>query len=288
MKLIENDEELKEKLDNIYKEILSNRIYNIGCSNPREINIEDIDVFYQALDRLYELKEEYRESYNNRKMLGNKIASLAGYLNILTDRIHSVIRNDRESYKASDKLIIRDFEKIINVLYNAQNSQDFALKKIHAEGIGSFGKEHGTKEIKLINGVVYIIGDALMLSEIEEEKRYSEEDIYKFISKLTESGKSLIVAANYYFVNNILPLDSYLEIKGNSSIYCYLKNDIMKEIVDRFLVYAEENGNHIDDIPEADILNNISVGFNRTRKLLDRSKIPMIARSIYVEFEEEK
>ena len=59
---------------------------------------------------------------------------------------------------------------------------------------------------------------------------------------------------------------SCLEINGNSTIYCYLKNDIMKKIVNKLLSYAEKNGNHINDIPEAEFLNNISVNQKKLKR----------------------
>ena len=220
MQNIENtDIELSKKIDGIYKEILSNILYVTGCSNPRELNKEDIKVFFQALNKLYELEEEYNQSFYNRQSLGNKISSLASHLIILADRVQNKIRNDADCYKTSNELFIRDFEKIMYILFNAQSSSDFALKKIYVEGIGSFEIKHGTKETKQINGIVYIIGDSVALSKLEDEKVYWESDIRGFTTKILESEKSLIIASNYYFNANLLPytnINSCLEISlGN-------------------------------------------------------------------------
>ena len=256
-----NDIELSKKIDEVYKEILSNDLYIIGGSNPRNLTKEDIKVFFQALNKLLELEEEYHQTFNNRQSLGNKISDLASHLIILANRVNSKIEIDADRYKASKELIIGDFEKIMYILFNAQNSSDFALKKIYTSGIGSFEIKHGDREFEQIYGTVYIIGDIIALSEIEDEKIYWESDIRNFTTKILESKKSLIIASNYYFDTNLLPLTNNhcLEIKGNSKIYCYLKNDIIKETVSKLLSYAEENGNHIDDIPEKEILSNISV-----------------------------
>ena len=84
-----------------------------------------------------------------------------------------------------------------------------------------------------------------------------------------DGEKSLIMAFNYCYDTNLLPSaksNSYLKINGNGSIYCYLKDDIMKIIVNRLLSYAMENGNHIDDIPEKEILNNISINQKKLTK----------------------
>ncbi len=263
-----NDIELSKKIDEVYKEILSNSLYIIGCNNPRELNKEDIKVFFQALNRLYELEEEYSQSFNNRQSLGNKISDLASHLIILANRVKSKIEYDADEYKASKELFIRDFEKIMYILFNAQNSSDFALKKIYASGIGSFEIKHGTRETEQICGTVYIIGDSNALAELEDEKVYWESDIKSFTTKILESKKSLIIASNYYFETNLLPStnDSCLEINGNSTIYCYLKNDIMRKIVSRLLSYAQENGNHINDIPEKEILSNISVNQKKLKR----------------------
>ena len=265
-----NDNELKQKIDGVYKEILSNSLSIIGCDNPRKLNKEDIKIFYQALNRLYDLKEEYNQKFYNRKELGNKISNLASLLMIFANRIQSQIDNDRSNYKNSDELFIINFKKMMHILFNAQNSTDFSLKKIYASGKASFEIKDGARETEPINGIVYIIGDTNILNQMEDEKLYWENDIKKFTNKLLECEKSLIIASDYYFANHLLPNDntlSRLEIKGNSSIYCYLKDDIMNEIVNNFLSYAEKNGNHINDIPAQEILNNIS-----NQKKLKRKK----------------
>ena len=40
----------------------------------------------------------------------------------------------------------------------------------------------------------------------------------------------------------------------------------MKKIVNKLLSYAEKNGNHINDIPEAEFLNNISVNQKKLKR----------------------
>ncbi len=50
-----------------------------------------------------------------------------------------------------------------------------------------------------------------------------------------------------------------LEIKGSNPIYCFLSDDVIKMVVTRFLTYALENGNHINDIDDMEILNNIAI-----------------------------
>lgn len=225
------------------------------------------------MNRLYELKEEYSQSFNNRENLGNKISNLASHLMIFANSIKSQISSDINSYKTSDELFIKKPEKIISILFDAQNSPDFALKKIYASGIASFEVSHGTRETEKIGGTVYIIGDSTILSKLEDEKVYFENDIKMFANKILESKKSLIMTSNHYFYMNLLPqtvLNSYLEIKGNDSIYCYLQNDVMKEVVDKLLSYAKENGNHINDIPEDEILNNISVTPKKLNKVIKR------------------
>lgn len=257
-----NDIELTERINAVYKEILSNSIYIIGCSNPREINEKDIEVFCQALKRLYELKEEYAQTVNGRKTLGNKISDLASCLGILAERIKSEVRYDVSKYQATDELFIRDFEKLIYVLFNAQSSPDFALKKVYVSGIGSFKGKHGTVEMQEIMGTVYIIGDATALLELEDDKEYGEGEINSFVTKTLACGKSLIVATDYYYSTNLVPYTNIgpsLEIKGNNPTYCYLSDDIIGSVVNRLLAYAAKNGNHINDIPEEEILNNIAV-----------------------------
>ena len=269
-----SDIELSKKIDEVYKEILTNRLYIIGCNNPRELTKEDIKVFFQALNRLFELEEEYNKCFKNRDSLGNKISDLASHLIILANKVKSKIENDADEYKASKDLFIRDFEKIMYILFNAQSSSDFALKKIYVEGIGSFEIKHGTKETEQICGIVYIIGDSNALAELEDEKIYWESDIRSFTTKILESKKSLIIASNYYFETNLLPStnSSCLEINGNSTIYCYLKNDVMKKVVSRLLSYAEKNGNHINDIPENEILGNISVDQKKLKRKSNNKK----------------
>lgn len=267
MQSVENsDIEISKKIDQVYKEILSKSIYIIGGDDPRELTKEDIQVFSQALIRLYELEEEYSQRFNSRQSLGNKISDLASHLMILADRIYSKIRTDAVEYKASNELFIRDFEKFINILFNAQNSSDFALKKIYASGMASYEIKRGIREDKQIYGLVYIIGDSTALSEFEDGKVYWADDIRRINTKILESGKSLIIASNYYFETNLLPNylfpttnSSCLEIKGNSSIYCYLQDDVIKEVVSKLLAFAAENGNRINDIPETEILNSISI-----------------------------
>lgn len=263
-----NDIELIKNIEGIYKEILSNSLCTIGCDNPRELTKEDIKVFFQALNRLFELEGEYSQSFNNRQSLGNKISDLAMHLMILADRVQSKIRNDVDRYKTANELFINNSEKMIYNLFNAQNSSLFALKKIYARGVGSFEVKLGIRETEQIYGTVYLIGDSVALSELEDEKVYLESDIQRFTTKILEKEKSLIIASNYCFENKLLPFtdSSCLELKGNNSIYCYLKDDVMKEIVNRLLSYAKENGNHISDIPETEILNNISINQKKLKK----------------------
>lgn len=263
-----NDIELIKKMEEIYKETLSNSLHIIGCNNPRELTKDDLNVFFQALNKLYELEEEYKKSFDNRDCLGNKISNLASHLMIFANYIQSQVTNDVNRYKTSNELFINDSEKMIYNLFNAQNSSLFALKKVYARGVGSFEVKQGIRETEQIYGTVYIIGDSVALSELEDEKVYLESDIQRFTTKILEKEKSLIVASNYCFENNLLPStdSSCLEIKGNNSIYCYLKDDVMKEIVNRLLSYAKENGNHINDIPATEILNNISINQKKLKK----------------------
>ncbi len=199
------DAELKEKLNSVYKEILSNSLYTIGCYDPREINKEDIEVFCQVLKRLYELKEEYAQCVRGRKALGNRISDLASCLQILVNRLRDEVSYDVSRYGSADDLFIEDFEKIIYILFNAQISADFALKKIYASGIGSFKEKDGTTESKDITGVVYIIGDATSLLELEDDKVYGERSINEFVTKLLAGGKSVIIASDYYYSTNLIP-----------------------------------------------------------------------------------
>ena len=258
----DKDKELIEKINGVYKEILSNSLYIIGCYNPREINKDDIETLCEALKRLYELKEEYTQCVSDRRPLGNRISDLASCLQILVNRVQDEVRCDVDRYQSAKELFVEDFEKIIYVLFNAQNSPDFAMKKVYASGIGSFKEKHGTVESKEITGVVYIIGDATSLLELEDDKVYGERDINEFVTKLLTGGKSTVVASDYYYSTNLIPYTSMnqcLEIKGSNPIYCYLGDDVIKTVVTRFLAYALENGNHINDIPDTEILSNITI-----------------------------
>ncbi len=258
----DNDIELTQKLNDVYKEILSNSLYIIGCYDPREINRGDIDILCEALKRLYELKEEYAKCVTDRKALGNRIANLASCLQILVNRVQGEVRYDVSRYQSAEELFVEDFEKIIYVLFNAQSSPDFALKKVYASGIGSFKEKHGTVESKDITGAVYIIGDATILLELEDDKIYGERDINQLVTKLLAGGKSVIIASDYYYSTNLIPytgMKPCLEIKGKNPIYCYLSDDVIKTVVTRFLTYALENGNHINDIDDMEILSNIAL-----------------------------
>lgn len=158
------------------------------------------------------------------------------------------------------------------------------MKKIYISEIRSFEIKHGTREMEQINGIVYFIGDSTALSELEDEKLYFERDIKRFTTKTLESKKSFIMASNYDFDTNLLPytnISSCLEIKDYHSIYCFLQDDVMKEIVYKLLSYAEENENYINDIPEAEILKHIAVNQKKQKKKWINYNDPQILLSEY-------
>ncbi len=270
-------DELKSKIFGVYEEILLKSMYNRGCSNPRSINSADIDVLCEALKALIKMREEYKTDYVSRIVLGKEISSLAQDLLILSGTINDEVNYSRTHFKSEQKLFV-DMEKFISLVYTAQSSPEFALRTIHVHGLASMEEKHGTRETKIIKGVVYLIGDAEILAELPEEEAIEEGKIRKLTTRLAESGKSLIIATNYYFSPNLLPVTktTELEVKthGVGAIRCYLQEDVLKETVNRLLGYALEKGNHIDDIPDDEILKNIVPNAGKNIKLqpLDETK----------------
>ncbi|HBA37692.1 MAG TPA: hypothetical protein DCY94_03130 [Firmicutes bacterium] len=252
---------IKDKITEVYKEILPSSLYIWGCSNPRPINESDVEVFYEAMCKLNKMKRDYNEMTTNRAVLGEQITDLAELLRLLANRIKENVDRMAQDYEPKEELFIHNTEKIMGALFDAQNSPSLAIKKMYATGLGSFEVKHGTRETEAVGGTVYIIGNASILEEVDDEEVRYESDIRRLTKSLKESGSSLIVATNYCFDINLLPNNGFssdIKIKGRNTIYCYLGADEMNRVLDKFFAFAAANGNHVDDIPAQDIINNIS------------------------------
>ena len=250
-------DEISEELKQVYKEILNNSLYVIGTDNPRKLNINDINIFYKAITLLFKLKEEYKNTLENRALLGNQISKLAKELKVLSYYIDEDIEKMASNYYETSRLYISDFEKIINIFASLIDS-DFTLKKVYVTGLASLETKHGIREDTNLVSKVYLIGDKEFLDTIEDNKIFDEYTLKNITRKLLQLNKSLIIATNYYFDANILPnSNNGITIQGNSNIYCYLKKDSLNKIVENFLLYAKNNGNRINDINEEDIINSL-------------------------------
>ena len=177
---------------------------------------------------------------------------------LLAEKIKLELENCFYDYKPQDDFFTYNPVKIIEILVRALPNNGVILKKVYLTGFGSFEDKHGTREVQEIIGTTYILGDKDLLDELEDEKKYYYEDIRKFTNKVyINSNKSLIITSNYYFDSNILPNANNLELKGTENIYCYLKDDEIKDLLYNLLEYSKMNGNHIDDIEEDKIISYI-------------------------------
>lgn len=248
-------------LAKIYGEIMSSHIYIDGCPNPRGLNKNDIAIFNNALLLLLDMKEEYSQTFENRIILGTQIGNLAGDMLRLTEKVSKLVKHADSQYGPREELFINSFAKFMHIIYSAQDSADFVIKDFFVEGFGSLETQHGTREDQEFSGIVTVIGDAELLSQIPNKKIYYATELGRIIDSIAQGEKSLIVGTNYYYESNVLP--SYtlasLDIKGKEHIRCCLKDDIIKKVVERFLEYAQKNGNRINDIPVEEIVKQISL-----------------------------
>lgn len=257
--------ELKEKLDVVYRKIPKaiTPFYN-GISN--ELTSEVLKLYYEVTTKILEMNEVYKCTTNNRQELISELSSLTDHFRLLNDFVHQSFSNLEllyRGYSSRQELYYNDFEKLLNIIYKAQDLEDIAFKKIPVYG------EYISDE-KIV-GMLYVIGEANLLKEFKDDEKYKALYLYRLLCYIeSKTNHSLIMATTRANENNdvhkIIPYEpNDIIIKGNKDIYCHLNNDVFNEIINNLLEYAKQNGYCISDIPEEVAIENIKPG--KTRKL---------------------
>lgn len=257
--------ELKEKLDTVYRKI-PKAITPFYDAISDELTHEVLKLYYEVTTKILEMNEAYKNTTINRQELISELSFLTDQFRLLNDFVHQSFSNLEwlyRGYSSRQELYFNDFEKLLNIIYKAQNLEDIAFRKIPVYG----EYMHDEK----IVGMLYVIGESNLLKEFKNDEKYKALYLKKLIYYIeSKTNHSLIMATTMADENNdvykIIPYEpNDIIIKGNKDIYCHLNNDVFNEIINNLLEYAKQNGYCISDIPEEIVIENIKPV--KTRKL---------------------
>lgn len=247
-----------------------------------EITADDIREFAIYYQEILDLKDNYASVAIGRKEIANeireKLSPLNTFLYYLTNRNKSLVAEFEYAEQS-----ISDYEIAMRLLLRLanENGDDFTLKRFITTSFASFETQHGDREHEQVGGNVWVIGEKIVLDKVGEKEHYFGGDFGKVANDILQKGHSLVIMTDHYYENNVKPCtyDSNEIQRTNISVYgmssdisCYLYDDNLRNAVNKFMAFINQNGADIKGIDENQLFDimktgNVSCDKNLSKKL---------------------
>lgn len=247
-------------------EIINKYYSDIRSGKNAVVDEKTLLLFCKEYLKINELKEKYHQSDVNRKEIGKEIIARKKQLEDLSVIFNNDLNRGCVRYVFSE--YISDYSKAINMLLMManQNEGKYILKKFTANQIGSLETRHGDKESGMFEGEIWVIGEKVVLDEIDNTKPYYGAKFGLLATKLVENNHSLAVITNYYYETNVMPYsintkakETVFNVNGSvSNLCCYTFDDELGMAVNKLSDYIETYGGDMDNIEVDDLVKRIN------------------------------
>lgn len=242
-----------------------------------EITAEDIRDFSEYYQEFLDLKQQYAKAITGRKEIANeireKIIFIRDFLDILNQRMKSL---DMKLQFSEECINNNEYEKVLNVILRLANKGmlNFTLKRFTISGKASFETQHGDREYGTTSGNIWVIGESNVLSKIAVEETYFRSDFRIVAEQMLKFGHSLVIFTDYLYEENVKPScvgkkvnQKDIKVSGsNGNISCYLCEDNLKDAVNSFQNFIDQNGADIYGMDEDSLFNAI-ISYNKGKVL---------------------
>lgn len=267
---------------------MSSFIENIKANNfekikKSKITADDVREFAMYYQEILDLKDKYASVAIGRKEIAKeireKLSPLNTFLHYLINRNEGL---DTEFEYAEQ--YISDYEMAIRLLLRLanENGDNFTLKRFVATSFASFETQHGDREHVQVGGNVWVIGEKIILDKVDEKEHYFGSDFGKIANSILQNGHSLVIMTDHIYENNVQPwtYDSNEIQRTNISVHgmlsdisCYLYNDNLRNAVNKFMAFINQNGADIKGIDENQLFDimkteNVSGDKNLSKKII--------------------
>lgn len=223
----------------------------------QEITENDIQNFADYYNSILILKNVYDNSIWNRKQIAQEIRNRLMVVKTFLHCLDEYDNNFDNEFSHLDN-VVNDPKLALRLIIRLASIKNNMLVMRHfvTSDLLSFEEEGMISNYDYIGGNIYIIGNKEVLNANFNKEYYYTDDMSDITTNILNNNKDLIIYADRYFNDNIKPNNRNVEeININTGmisqgISCYVFNDDLKDVINKFEQFIEENGADIKEIDE--------------------------------------